>query len=366
MAQRPITPEVSGARADTTCQFLILKISLKPKYEITQRCTTSSTLLQVRRQSLLDFYLIQTCSRSMMKAIARARLPTPEQCALFALQKRGLAFNFSPPGLMESRSTCIVCDCPEFETLTSLKKDLRYDYYSLYGNPLPSINHTCIPKVGVFLLHLERLNFSHALNSCRTKDSELAHVISETRTTALSALVKQMRVSRAPKRAYIGLDDTKVEGRFVTTTGEPLNCFDYVAWAPSEPRDRLADEDCVALGGNKQWQVSRCSAKLPYLCELWPGGDQPADTTIRLTKCAELQNSGERKSCFDGDTPASKTNKFKRCWSGIKYMKKLPSVFKWDVHFRTAQNGTEKAMTPQNGTENATSSQNRTEKPSVM
>jgi hypothetical protein len=78
-----------------------------------------------------------------MKVVARARLPTPERCALFALQKRGLAFNFSPPGLMEGRSTCIVCECPEFETLTSLKKDLRFDYYSLYGNPLREYRTVC-------------------------------------------------------------------------------------------------------------------------------------------------------------------------------------------------------------------------------
>jgi hypothetical protein len=71
-----------------------------------------------------------------MKAIARANTPTPDQCALFALRTRGLAFNFSPLGLMNSKHTCVVCDCPEFETLASLKKDLRYDYYSLYGNPL--------------------------------------------------------------------------------------------------------------------------------------------------------------------------------------------------------------------------------------
>jgi hypothetical protein len=75
--------------------------------------------------------------------------------------------------------------------------------------------------------------------------------------------------------------------------GEPLNCFAYVAWAPSQPRDRLADEDCVALDTNKQWLVSRCSMKLPYLCELWPGGDQPADTATRLTKCAALQSPGK-------------------------------------------------------------------------
>lgn len=93
-------------------------------------------MLQVRRQSVLDFYLIRTCSRSTMKAIARTNTPTPDQCALFALRTRGLAFNYSPLGLNHSRHNCVVCDCPEFETLSSLKKDLRYDYYSLYGNPL--------------------------------------------------------------------------------------------------------------------------------------------------------------------------------------------------------------------------------------
>jgi hypothetical protein len=133
----PVTSKVFGGRP--------IPISLKSKYEMTQRCTTSTGFEQVRRQSLLDFYLIQTCSRSTMKAIARARLPTPERCALFALQKRGLAFNFSPPGLMQGRSTCIVSECPEFETLTSLKKDLRYDYYSLYGNPLRKY-HTVTSK----------------------------------------------------------------------------------------------------------------------------------------------------------------------------------------------------------------------------
>jgi hypothetical protein len=78
----------------------------------------------------------------------------------------------------------------------------------------------------------------------------------------------------------------------------------------------------------------------------------------------------ERQSCLEGDTPASNTNKFKRCWKGItvKYTKNLPAAFKWDVYFRNrtqpampAQNGTEQAMPPQNGTENATSPQNKTE-----
>jgi hypothetical protein len=87
---------------------------------------------------------------------------------------------------------------------------------------IASINHTCIPKLGVFRLHPERLNFSQALNSCRSSNSELAHVISEVRTTALSALVQQLGNSRGPKRAYVGLEDRKVEGRFTTTMGNWL------------------------------------------------------------------------------------------------------------------------------------------------
>ena len=82
-----------------------------------------------------------------------------------------------------------------------------------------SINHTCVPKVGVFLLHPQRLNFSEALNSCRASNSELAHVISEVRTTALSELVKKLGESRGPKRAYVSLEDSKIEGRFMTTMG---------------------------------------------------------------------------------------------------------------------------------------------------
>jgi hypothetical protein len=74
--------------------------------------------------------------------------------------------------------------------------------------------------------------------------------------------------------------------------GVRLDCFDYIAWGPSEPRDRLADEDCAVLSSNRQWGVTRCSTRMPYLCEMWPGGDQAAETATRLTKCAALQNPG--------------------------------------------------------------------------
>jgi hypothetical protein len=69
------------------------------------------------------------------------------------------------------------------------------------------------------MLHHQRLNFSEALNSCRASNSELAHVISEVRTTALSALVRKLGETRGPKRAYVSLEDSKVEGRFITTMG---------------------------------------------------------------------------------------------------------------------------------------------------
>ena len=80
--------------------------------------------------------------------------------------------------------------------------------------------------------------------------------------------------------------------RSILIAGEPLGCFDYIAWAPSEPRNRQPDEDCVVLDRNQQWGVTRCSAKMPYVCELWPGGDQRADMATNLTRCNALQNTG--------------------------------------------------------------------------
>jgi hypothetical protein len=82
-----------------------------------------------------------------------------------------------------------------------------------------STNHTCIPNVGVFLLHHQRLNFSEALNSWGASNREIAHVISEVRTTALSELVKNLGEYRGPKRTYVSLEDSKVEGQFMTTMG---------------------------------------------------------------------------------------------------------------------------------------------------
>ena len=80
----------------------------------------------------------------------------------------------------------------------------------------------------MFLLHPERRNFSEALNSCRTSNSKLAHVVSEVRTTALSELIKKLGENRGPKRAYVSLEDRKVEGRFITTMGNYDNdCFDW-------------------------------------------------------------------------------------------------------------------------------------------
>ncbi|KAJ9587877.1 hypothetical protein L9F63_018689 [Diploptera punctata] len=214
-----------------------------------------------------------------MKIIAKANLPTPARCALFTLQKQGLAFNFSPPGLLNGGESCLVCECPELNTLTSLKKDWRYDYYSLYGYPLPSTNYTCVPKVGLIELN-------------RDKNSEMAHVVSETRTSYMSSLIKQLGHHHMIRKAYVGLHDILHEGKFITTRGEPLTCFEYQAWGPSEPRDRLDEEDCAMLDDKKQWRVTRCSEKLPYLCELWAGGDNPKDITTGLLYCSRIKDDG--------------------------------------------------------------------------
>jgi hypothetical protein len=83
--------------------------------------------------------------------------------------------------------------------------------------------------------------------------------------------------------------------------------------------------------------------------------------------------SDEIRSCIEEATPTTETNKFNRCWRGIKYKKKLPSVLQWNIHFKNrtqeatpSQNGTAQTMSPQNRTEHTKTLQNVTEKPSVI
>jgi hypothetical protein len=94
-----------------------------------------------------DFHPLRQYRKSNKTVIAVDKFDTRSECAEFARQNQGLAFNFSPEGRWKSYNNdtesifqtffnCEVLDCPEFSNFSTLINDTRFDYYSLYTKNL--------------------------------------------------------------------------------------------------------------------------------------------------------------------------------------------------------------------------------------
>lgn len=145
--------------------------------------------------------------------------------------------------------------------------------------------------MGLFQLNKEKRNYTDAISSCQQQGGDLAHVLSESRTNTLSNVILQ-ELQEWYKAAYVGLDDTRVEGLFETPLGAPLSCFKFRAWAPSHPRNKSRREDCVTLDHEKNWRVVNCKHKLPYICEMYPKEMALEDDLFELPDCSKIQNNG--------------------------------------------------------------------------
>lgn len=121
----------------------------------------------------------------------------------------------------------------------------------------------------MFYLIQEKMNYIDAVSACQRMGGDLANVVSETRMYLLS-LVLSNRITDWHKVAYIGLDDRKKEGRFVTSSGNHLSCYKYRAWGPGQPTARQRNEDCVLLDSEEVWRVVDCRLRFPVLCEIYP------------------------------------------------------------------------------------------------
>lgn len=95
-----------------------------------------------------EFYPLRHCQRSNKSTIAVTNVNSLEECADFARNQRGLAFNYSPverrkENLYQNKTTvdlvelysCEALKCPEHSNFSSMVNDTRYDYYSLYTHP---------------------------------------------------------------------------------------------------------------------------------------------------------------------------------------------------------------------------------------
>lgn len=165
---------------------------------------------------------------------------------------------------------CEALACPEFRNFTHIVNDTRYDYYSLYAMPLPPINSTCIPGVGVFQYYNKFANYTTATEMCFKGNGSLAHILTEKRTNALSNFIHQQQNITRMKVAYIGLNET-VRNKFRTSADELIECYLFRAWAPGHPMQKKILR-CVALTDEDSWQTFSCLKRLPFICEIHTSG----------------------------------------------------------------------------------------------
>ncbi|CRK93451.1 CLUMA_CG006987, isoform A [Clunio marinus] len=253
-----------------------------------------------------DFHPLRHCQRSNKSVIAYMKVESLEECSDFAKLNRGLAFNFSPKGReknffatnatfesseLEEFYNCEVLDCPEYRNFSSIVNDTRFDYYSLYTRPLPNERALCIPSVGMFVLYNKRSNYSVAYNICKSIDGTLAHIASDIRNVQLSRLLTSAtKASVKERNAYIGLNET-VRGKFLAPFNEPLECFNYRAWAPGHPKD-IRKPGCVALTPDGSWKVFNCNRKLLFICEVNTSGPNPF--TVNFNQTCNIKNPNNR------------------------------------------------------------------------
>ena len=77
---------------------------------------------------------------------------------------------------------------------------------------------------------------------------------------------------------WIGLNDMKHEGQFVSSDGCRRR---YVRWDRREPnKQRNNKEDCVQMSSGNGWKDDQCTRKLNFLCKKSDG--------ILRTKCGKL------------------------------------------------------------------------------
>lgn len=86
-----------------------------------------------------------------------------------------------------------------------------------YCSDAASEAERCVEGVGVVTFHPRRANHSVALATCLSEGGQLAHVVGETRTKNLAAILPS-----SDTRAFVGLDDIDREGAFVAVTGTRL------------------------------------------------------------------------------------------------------------------------------------------------
>lgn len=152
-------------------------------------------------------------------------------------------------------------------------------------------NATCIPTLGMFILHTIPANYSTAFNICLIDNGQLAHIASEKRTNELSKLLQINARKSEDVMSFIGLNESDSPGKFVTSNGEPLECYDFRAWALGHPIEIRTRPACVVLTGDASWKIHSCNRRAMYICELFTTSPNPYVNNLNQTCSVKKPNN---------------------------------------------------------------------------
>lgn len=155
----------------------------------------------------------------------------------------------------------------------------------------------------MFILYSISANYTTAYNNCLSDNGQLVHIATEKRTNEMSKFLKSsISSARSELVAFVGLNESNTRNNFFTSNNEPLECFDYRAWALGHPPEIRKHPACVVVTQNASWKIHFCNKKAPYICEIFANGPNPHVKNINQTCSVKKPNNRfMTKKALNGD-----------------------------------------------------------------
>lgn len=146
----------------------------------------------------------------------------------------------------------------------------------------------------MFVLNTKASNYSTAHQTCRSHNGQLAHIATERRTIEISNFLKRfapLSMKTSELAAFVGLNESTTRGKFLTSNGEPLECFDYRAWSLGHPAEIRKQPACVVLTRESSWKIQSCNKRAIFVCELFTSGPNPFVNNLAKECSSKLPNN---------------------------------------------------------------------------
>nr|CAD7259886.1 unnamed protein product [Timema shepardi] len=194
----------------------------------------------------------------------------------------------SGPWLVNFDQTVSVCEEGEsvliVATLTSACKEESV-------NKTPPRGFMDVPGLNKYKVHVTAKTWEEARKVCIAEKAHLVVINSEAEAKAVLKIWQEYPFPKLnPLFIFLGFNDIKGEGKYVTVTGEPLEDTGFVAWEKGQPDDSRG-ENCGGLNRSGKLHDLSCTTKIPYICEQEKTSYRHYDKFLPLSASSDATDS---------------------------------------------------------------------------